>query len=462
MAAGLLVSTAMYGLEVTPGALKALLGNSYATTTELTLTGSANAADLVCLSGMPMLQKLDISGLKIETLSSDTVVTNGRKQFPANTIPSFLFACSRLQQVSLPATLQMIEECAFAGSHDLVQVTLGNALTSLGDWTFYDCTALREITLPATLASMGEGVFAHCVSLASAQLDASAMTELPARTFAGCEGLKSVKFPKGVTGIGDECFMGSGLVEVTIPSISLMGDYAFSQMPALEHATVGSGTVTGKGMFYNCPVLTTAEGLTEVPALALAGCGALQVDSTWTSNLVALGDYALADHSYDHIWLSKDLQSVGQNVFDGMNNLHSIRAVDLMGNIPDTPNHAFDGLPNEKLVNLWVHEGHEYSWTQHPQWSRFTIIPTTTGVEQTVIDEGGNVIRCVKEGDNLVISATEILSAVNIYDLTGRIIAAISPGMETLMFDLADIDAPVLLVKASTRGKTQTFKIAIR
>ena len=47
----------------------------------------------------------------------------------------------------------------------LTNVTIGNSVTSIGDYAFYGCTALKSVTLGANVASIGSGAFNYCSSL---------------------------------------------------------------------------------------------------------------------------------------------------------------------------------------------------------------------------------------------------------------------------------------------------------
>ena len=40
-----------------------------------------------------------------------------------------------------------------------VDIRFGNAVTSIGDWTFNDCNFLTSITIPVNVKSLGDGAF---------------------------------------------------------------------------------------------------------------------------------------------------------------------------------------------------------------------------------------------------------------------------------------------------------------
>ena len=76
---------------------------------------------------------------------------------------AFLF-CTRLQQVSLPLTLQTIGKSAFSHCINLQAVELPGALQKLGLNSFY-YTGLQELVIPETVSEIGSGAFANGYNL---------------------------------------------------------------------------------------------------------------------------------------------------------------------------------------------------------------------------------------------------------------------------------------------------------
>ena len=94
-------------------------------------------------------------------------------------------------------------------------VTIGDGITSIGDYAFYSCRGLTELTLPNTLE------------------------RIVASAFRGCSGLTELTLPNSVWSIGEYAFQGcSGLTELTLPnSITSIGDYAFAYCSDLSKIT---------------------------------------------------------------------------------------------------------------------------------------------------------------------------------------------------------------------------------
>lgn len=73
---------------------------------------------------------------------------------------------STLTRIILPKTVTAIAPEAFHGCTMLTKVKLGS-VTEIGDYAFAYCTRLNQITLPVTLQCIGYGAFAHCSQLTS-------------------------------------------------------------------------------------------------------------------------------------------------------------------------------------------------------------------------------------------------------------------------------------------------------
>ncbi len=197
--------------------------------------------------------------------------------------------CTGLGMVNLPKTLCDLGNGAFSGcggmtvfSIDaeapitylptavlenctkLVVVSLSNAISSYGDYSFYGCTALQTIPVTDTLKSIGAGAFGMCTALTAAVI------------------------PNSVTALGESVFRGSSLVSVTLPeNLTGIPSYAFSACKKLKNIYINNGgsnneniipaTVKsiGTDAFYNCEALeslTLPSGLASIADGAFDGC----------------------------------------------------------------------------------------------------------------------------------------------------------------------------------------------
>ncbi len=170
------------------------------------------------------------------------------------------YGCDNLKNITIPKSVTKIMPYAFNGytgslvvncnipaaasgsegafyGGEFKSVTIGNNVTTIGDYAFYDCSSLTSVTIGDSVTTIGYGAFSDCSSLTS------------------------VTIPDSVTTIGEWAFSDcSSLTSVTIPnSVTTIGEVAFAWCSSLTGVTIGEGVTTiGQSAFYHCPNLTSA------------------------------------------------------------------------------------------------------------------------------------------------------------------------------------------------------------
>lgn len=72
------------------------------------------------------------------------------------------FLASRMQGVSLPDSLKVIDDDAFCGCTRLNHLYLPKHITHIGTRAFMCCDEIKEIVFPETLEYIGNEAFAYC------------------------------------------------------------------------------------------------------------------------------------------------------------------------------------------------------------------------------------------------------------------------------------------------------------
>ena len=131
-------------------------------------------------------------------------------------------------------------------------VTIGDGITSIGDYAFYSCRGLTELTLPNSVTSIGWYAFQGCTGLTELTLPNS-VTSIGGCAFEGCNGLTELTLPNTLERIVASAFRGcSGLTELTLPSsVTSIGDGAFGDCSGLSKITslAEIPPVCGSGVF---------------------------------------------------------------------------------------------------------------------------------------------------------------------------------------------------------------------
>ena len=70
-------------------------------------------------------------------------------------------------------------------------MTIGNSVTSIGDYAFESCTNLTSVTIPNSVTSIGKSAFEDCTYLTSVTIGNS-VTSIGSWAFEDCDNLKNI------------------------------------------------------------------------------------------------------------------------------------------------------------------------------------------------------------------------------------------------------------------------------
>jgi len=124
-----------------------------------------------------------------------------------------------LSSINIPDFVTSIGASAFQGAISLTSLTIGNSVTSIGDGAFYGAVSLTSIVIPNSVTSIGSSAF-EFDSIAGSSLTSLAIgnsvTNIGAYAFGSASSLTSLIIPDSVTSIGTGAFSAStSLTEYT-------------------------------------------------------------------------------------------------------------------------------------------------------------------------------------------------------------------------------------------------------
>ena len=150
----------------------------------------------------------------------------------------------KIISVTVPGGITEVKAYTFCGFKNLIQVTIPESITTIGDSAFYNCNSLTnvifaansqltaigqdafercwkltDITIPESVISIGKSAFDDCRKLTSVTFaENSQLTTIGEDAFSECRNLTGINFPEGITSIGDRAFQScSRLTSIEIP-----------------------------------------------------------------------------------------------------------------------------------------------------------------------------------------------------------------------------------------------------
>ena len=271
------------------------------------------------------------------------------------------FGYTALKSVSIPATVQKIDNYAFEARKDegkLASVTFekeadgSTALKSIGNVAFkYQCFPTIEI--PKSVTSIGNNSFSYNSALVSFTFEEGtqiksfgtsliancplietftvpkSVTTLGNSDFENCTSLKSVIFEEGsaLTSVGSSTFKASGIVSITFPEgvttfttvkspNVTSSNTLFMDCVNLTSVTFGSKTTfLAKRMFMGCTALETInipDTVNMIGAECFKGCTALKtVNFGENSQVTKIGENCFAESGLESIVLPASFTKFG-------------------------------------------------------------------------------------------------------------------------------------------------------
>lgn len=346
--------------------------NAFLYDSSLTTINTANVTTFGdrCFDGCSSLQSIDCA--KATSLGNDAFSGTGLTAFTIpdgiSTLPNallmnskvqsiiipdrftsipdrFLYGCSELTSVTLPANLVSIGREAFAGTA-VAQFDLPETITTIGPGAFANNQALTSLCIPPLVVSFdgsddpSQGIIFCCSNLTEVTFaEGSKMIALPSYFFAGT-GVTEFVVPEGFVKIG-KAALGENIAKVTLPStletIPSMGSaaYGYEGMSlgiGLQEINVAAdnpyfksvdGVLFSKDgtILYQYPAqregesYTIPEGVTSLGIMAFSRCTNLQT-VTCSPTMTAFGPAAFSESSLTSITIPATIERVDEQAFE--------------------------------------------------------------------------------------------------------------------------------------------------
>lgn len=280
--------------------------------------------------------------------TSDTIEGSSTSPYYTTQIPNVQNA----QTISIGENVTSIGNYAFRGCTSLATATIPNTVTSVGTYAFYGCSSLANVTLPSSITDISNHMFNGCTSLTGITIP-NTVTRLGTRAFSGCSNLASITIPSGVTTLATGVFWGcSNLASLTIPS---------------------GITSISSSLCRNCTSLSEINfpsGITSISTYAFNACTSL-TSITIPSGVTSLGTYAFQSCSgLTSITMPASISSIAANVFSGCSSceLFDFRSAQSVPSLSSVT--AFANTPTTK--EIVVPDSLYDTWIAASNWSSTT------------------------------------------------------------------------------------------
>lgn len=233
-------------------------------------------------------------------------------------------ACSSLQSIQLPGTLETIYDFAFADCTALTRIQLPKNLTYLGPKAFMNCTGLSgNLVIPDGVSVIHEGTFEGCTSLDGKLTLPASLKEIDEHAFYGCSFSGTLDFPSGLELIGRQAFQLENSLGLTGPlalplNITCIKELAFLNCRFQGDLVIPDQLSTYDGAFY----LTTFTGQLKLPSnTTQIPSGAFEFahfegDITLPNNVTVINDWAFNGCTITGRWtLPHSLKEIKDSAF---------------------------------------------------------------------------------------------------------------------------------------------------
>ena len=261
--------------------------------------------------------------------------------------------------------------------------------TKIGDEYFSKCQNLLSVTIGSGVKTIGPSSFYYCLKLSSVEIPDS-VENIERFTFGACYNLKTIEIPSSVTTIGQDAFYNcESLTYITIPSsVTSIHSYAFEGCYFHKDNFINNSSATGypwmatiydtvqdDGLYIlgttavkckkDATNVTIPSSITNIGKSAFNGCGSLK-SVTIPESVESIGNYAFYNCGrLSSITIPSSITNIGDSAFKDCSSLNSITC--LATTAPTLGTDVFKYLPESGTLT-YPCESDYSAWLEQLGW----------------------------------------------------------------------------------------------
>ena len=256
------------------------------------------------------------------TVNSNAVVSKAYS--PTNNFAN-IFG-TQVQKYTLGDAITSIGDYAFSGCSNVTALNTPTNVTKIGNGAFQNCSGVESFNIPESVISIGDHAFNGCSGISSVAVPN--ISSIGTNAFGDCSNITSVQFGNSLVSIGDSAFSSCyNLAAVQFPSsLQSIGNYAFYQCNRIPSVDIVSNiTSLGEGVFKGCSKLTQVSvNSNAVMSKAYSATNNFatifgkQVSAYSLGDAItAIGDYAFYGNNISSLTIPSSVASIGKSAFQG-------------------------------------------------------------------------------------------------------------------------------------------------
>ncbi len=234
--------------------------------------------------------------------SLDLIIPTNINTLLVTAIGTNAFSDTRLTSVSMPGSINKIEDYAFDGCLSLTNISIPNSVTTIGVGAFESCNSLTSIAIPSAVTGIPDIIFEYCLNLTNVSIP-DRITSIGAGAFEECS-LAGVSIPASVTNIGYNAF-NECPAAITVDPQNALYSSINGVLFDKNQTTLIRGVISGR-----CVVPSTVNSIAD---FAFAGTELTGV--TIPDSVTSIGDSAFTDTALTSVTIPGSVASIGNFAF---------------------------------------------------------------------------------------------------------------------------------------------------